>query len=119
MKKIATLTLATLAVMLTPMLVFGADKDAEVTLTGEPVDIQCFMQGRSGEGHASCAKSCAGKGLPIGLFVKDGDKEELYLVLGDDAKKEFIENMGKQIKATGKVSKKGGMKVLTLSKVEA
>lgn len=122
MKKIAIVGLAALAVMLTPLFVSGQDKAEDVTLSGEPVDIQCFVQGRSGEAHASCAKACAEKGLPIGFFVKDGDEEELYLVLGGGgktAKDLLAEHMGAQVKATGKVSTKGGMKVLTVSKVEA
>lgn len=123
MKKLAIVGLAAIAVMLTPLVVSGQDEEAkEVTLTGEPVDIQCFLAGRSGEGHASCAKSCAEKGLPIGFFVKDGDEETLYLVLGGggkDAKAHMSAHMGAQVKATGKVADKGGMKVLTVEKVEA
>jgi hypothetical protein len=122
MKKLAIIGLAAVAVMLTPLMVSGQEEAKDVTLTGEPVDIQCFLQGRSGEGHASCAKSCAEKGLPIGLYVGEGDEGELYLVLGGggkDAKAHLAEHMGKQVKATGKVSMKGGMKVLTVAKVEA
>ena len=54
--------------------------------------------------------------------MKDGDKEELYLVLGGGgkaAKDLLAAHMGAQVKATGKVSTKGGMKVLTVSSVEA
>lgn len=121
MKKLAIVGLAAVAVMLTPLFVSGADEDEEVTLTGEPVDIQCFLQGRSGLAHASCAQACAGKGLPVGFFVEGDEDEALYLVLGAEGKqaKDLLsEHMGKQVKATGKVSKKGGMKVLTVSKVE-
>ncbi len=119
MKKFALLGLAAMAVMITPMLVSAADE--AVTLTGEPVCITCALQDKSGESHIACAKGCATKGLPIGLLVKDGDKEEMYLALGDggkQAKDLLSEHMGHQVKATGKVATKGGMKVITISKVE-
>lgn len=93
----------------------------EKTLTGEPVDIACYLQGRAGEGHASCAKSCAERGQPIGLAVKEGDKTELYLCLGGGGKqpKDLLgEHMGKQVKVTGSVSEKEGLKVITVAKVE-
>lgn len=122
MKYVGMLCAVALALAITPLMVSGADDDAEVTLSGEPVDINCFLTGKSGSGHASCAKSCADRGNPIGLFVKDGDEEELYLVIGADgksAKDVIAEHMGKQVKATGKVTTKGGMKVIAVSKVEA
>ena len=120
MKYVGMLCAVAMALAVTPMMVSGADD--EVTLSGEPVDINCFLTGKSGEGHASCAMSCAERGNPIGLFVKDGDKEELYLVIGGggkSAKDAIAEHMGKQVKATGKVTNKGGMKVIEVSKVEA
>ena len=121
MKYVGMLCAVAVALAMTPMMVSGAD-DEEVTLTGEPVDINCFLTGKSGPGHAACAKTCAENGNPVGLFVKDGDKEELYLVIGADgksAKDAIAEHMGKQVKATGKVTVKGGMKVIAVSKVEA
>jgi hypothetical protein len=93
------------------------------TLTGEPVDIPCYLGGKMGEGHAACAKSCADKGNPIGLAVKGADgKDQLYLVLGAGGKaaKDLMgEHMGKQVNVTGQVADKDGMKVITVAKVEA
>lgn len=95
----------------------------DVTVKGEPVDMNCYLSGKSGEGHAACAKGCAEKGNPIGLSVKGADgKETLYLVLGAGgkaAKDLMAEHMGKEVSATGTVTEKGGMKVITVSKVEA
>ena len=120
MKKLAVFSIALLlAIPLTSMIVSAADGDA--TLSGEPVDITCFLTGKSGEGHASCAMACANKGLPIGFLVKDGDKSELYLVLGGDgksAKDLMAAHMGKQVKATGSVATNNGLKVFTVTKVE-
>lgn len=96
---------------------------ADTTLKGEPVDMQCYLTGQSGEGHASCAKSCAEKGTPIGFMSTTADgKKQLYLVLGADRKpaKDFMaEHMGKQVTVTGTVTEKNGMKVITVSKVES
>ena len=94
----------------------------DTTLTGEPVDIACFLSGKSGEAHAACAKGCAEKGQPIGIAVKGADgKDTLYLALasGGNAPKDLLSSMmGKQVKVTGAVADKGGLKVVTISKVE-
>ena len=105
-------SLVLMAMLGAPMVVMAA----ETTLTGEPVDISCFLTGKSGEDHASCAKTCAGKGLPVGFSVTDGDSSELYLVLGS-AKDDLVAHMGKQVTVTGEVSDKDGMKVIEVSKV--
>ncbi len=112
-----------LAVLMTPLVVWAAShEEQETTLKGEPVDLKCFLQGRSGEGHAACATTCAKNGLPIGLLVKDGEESLLYLVMGGDnkpAKDHMAAHMGKQVKATGKVVEKNGLKIITVTKVEA
>src|SRR5690242_10145612 len=80
---------------------------ADTTVTGEPVDIACYMSGKSGEGHAACATACAGKGQPIGLVSKGADgKTTMYLVMSghDKAAKDLLGPlMGKQVKVTGAV----------------
>jgi hypothetical protein len=93
------------------------------TVTGEPVDIACYMSGKSGEGHAACATACAGKGQPIGLVSKGADgKTTMYLVMSghDKAAKDLLGPlMGKQAKVTGTVTEKDGMKIITPSAAEA
>ena len=112
--------LATVTVM-APFL--GASAADEVTLKGEPVDIQCYLGGQRGEGHAACAKTCAEKGLPIGFVTKGEDgKEQMYLVMGANqksAKDYMVEHMGKMVEAKGKVVEKDGLKILTVSSVSA
>jgi len=94
----------------------------DTTLTGEPVDMNCYLGGKAGEGHAACAKGCIEKGNPVGLAVKGADgKTQLYLVLGGGGKaaKDYMaEYAGKQVAATGTVVEKEGMKVITVTKVE-
>ena len=55
-----------------------------VTMTGEIIDLTCFMQhpdNAVGMDHAKCAKACINKGLPVGFRAEDGT---VYLVIGAD-----------------------------------
>ena len=115
MKRLFVAMMALAAIALIPHFVSAAD--GEATLKGEPVDINCYMTGKSGEGHAACAKSCAEKGNPIGFVVKDGDKSQLYLVVGHGkaAKDIMAPLMGKQVTAKGTVKDLDGMKVFEVS----
>ena len=109
------------ALVLAAMPVFAEEaKPVDVTLTGEPVDITCYLGGKSGEGHAACATACANKGNPIGLVVNDGEKSTMYLVLGSGgkaAKDVLAAHMGKQVDVTGKASMKDGMHVIAAEAV--
>lgn len=91
----------------------------ESTLTGEPVDISCYLGGKSGPAHAGCAKSCVSGGKPVGFVVRDGEDERLYLVLGKGkAAKDLLgDHMGEEISVTGEVKEQGGMYVITVAKV--
>ena len=96
--------------------------EEEVTLTGEPVDMNCYLGGKSGEGHSACAISCATKGNPIGFVVEEDGKKQVYLVLGADgqaAKDLMGEHMGTEVDAIGKVVAKDGIKVITVYEVLA
>ena len=119
MKKVVLIAFVLCTILATPA--FFAAAAEETTLSGEPVDISCYLSGKEGEGHAACATACANKGQPIGLKVTDGDTTELYLVIGGHgkaAKDLMASHMGKQVKVTGEVSDKEGMKVITVSAVE-
>jgi hypothetical protein len=101
--------------------IFAADAaPVDVVLTGEPVDMSCYLDGKSGEGHAGCATACATKGKPIGLVVEEDGKKVLYLVLGGGGKaaKDYLaEYMGSIVDVTGKASKKDGMSILVATEV--
>ena len=112
MRKILLSVSALLAFAAIPLLVSAGDTK---TLTGEPVDIKCYLAGQSGPGHAACATGCAKKGLPIGLLTTEGDKKVLYLVMGADAAAKVSDHMGKQVEMTGKVSEKDGLKVIEVT----
>jgi hypothetical protein len=101
--------------------IFAADAaPVDVVLSGEPVDMNCYLAGKSGEEHASCAAACATKGNPIGLVVEQDGKRVLYLVLGDGgtASKDLLAaHMGTIVDVTGKASRKDGMNILMASDV--
>ena len=99
-----------------------AEEEAVKTLKGEAVDMHCYVAGRSGEAHAACATSCAERGNPIGFVVQEGEKAQLYLVIGSgskQAKDVLAAHMGKQISVKGKVTEKEGMKILAVEEVVA
>ena len=53
-----------------------------VTLTGEIVDLSCYLQlGKHGDKHSSCGKKCLTAGQPIGLVTKAGD---VFLLIDEE-----------------------------------
>lgn len=119
MKKIALGISTLLAFAVLPLMASAAD--APKTVTGEPIDIKCYMGGKSGEAHASCAETCAGKGSPVGLLTEEGGKKVVYLVMGGggkDAKDLVKGHMGKKVTATGTVADKDGIKVITVTEIK-
>jgi hypothetical protein len=88
-----------------------------VTLTGEIIDLTCFMQhpdNAVGMDHAKCAKSCINKGLPVGFRAEDGT---IYLVLGTDHEPvaETAANAaGKKSTITGTIINHDGVKAIAL-----
>ena len=92
----------------------------EKTLTGEVVDIVCYLNhGPKGLGkdHAGCAKQCIRGGLPVG--IKSGD--QIYLAALADhtaANAKLAEFAGEQVKATGRVLEKDGQHLFEISKIE-
>lgn len=92
----------------------AAEAGKTVSLTGEVVDMACYM-GHEGKGkkHADCAKMCAVGGVPIGLLV---DGKTLYLLVEDhDDKKPYDEakkKAGETATVKGKLVKRGGLSAL-------
>ena len=87
---------------------------AEVrTITGEVVDVSCFLQlGKRGEAHVSCGQKCIRNGQPIGILTDEG---QLYLVMPEEhhprrdgqvsLKDRFAELMAKRVQVSGMVTK--------------
>lgn len=98
------------------------EKAAPVTMTGEVLDLYCYMEhpeSATGAEHAKCAASCIGKGLPIGFLTADGT---IYLIIGKDhesASAAVAEWTGKQATLTGYVKEQKGMKAIELVSIAA
>ena len=94
-------------------------KGEKVTLTGEIVDLHCFLlHPDSGQGakHAKCATACMNKGLPIGLW----SGERVYLLLGqghDSVKGQAAPQAGKKIEVQGTRFQRYGMWVIQVESI--
>jgi hypothetical protein len=88
------------------------------TLTGEVVDLSCYMgHGAMGADHAKCAMSCITKGQPVGFLTTDG---QLYVVLGQNhetANKQVVDFAGKKSTITGTVKEDKGLKAIELASI--
>lgn len=99
----------------------AASKDAKtVTLTGEVLDMYCFMEhpaNATGAEHAKCANSCIERGLPVGFMAKDGT---VYLIIGSDHNpaNDMVKGWaGKQSQITGEIVEHNGVKAISLASI--
>ena len=59
----------------------SASATDEVTVTGEVVDMVCYIdEGASGAEHADCAQTCIKMGLPVGIKTSNG---KTYFLIGE------------------------------------
>jgi hypothetical protein len=93
-----------------------------VTLTGEVLDLYCYMskpETSTGAEHAKCATSCMERGLPIGFLTADGT---VYVIVGSDhapANDMVKDWAGKQSTITGKLMQHKGMKAIDIASITA
>ena len=91
----------------------------EQTLTGEVVDVFCYLShGKDGLGksHADCAKKCIQSGLPVAIKVGD----QLYLAAmatHDPANKNLGALAGEQVTVHGQVMEKDGQHLISITKI--
>jgi hypothetical protein len=90
-------------------------KAAKDTLTGEVVDLACFMaHDGQGKDHMKCAKQCIQKGLPVGILT---DKGEVYLAVGENhknANEMLADKAAQSVTVVGDISEKAGTKMITI-----
>ena len=90
------------------------------TLTGEVVDVSCYLQlGKRGEAHIPCGQKCVRNGQPIGLLT---DRGKLYLVMPEEhhARRDgkatvverFAELMSQRVTVTGMVTHDGDSRAI-------
>ncbi|MGH2567740.1 MAG: hypothetical protein ACRDGA_05330 [Bacteroidota bacterium] len=94
--------------------------EKEMTVTGEVVDVACYVMGEArGEGHVKCATACAKAGGSLGILTADG---KLYVsLLPDDHKNSpnaiLMDHIGHTVDAKGFVRAKGGTQGLMIKSV--
>ena len=92
-------------------------KGHAVTLTGEVVDLSCYLQlGKKGEAHKACGAKCVANGEPAGLLTQDG---KVYMLMAEQhhprrdgqvsLAKEMSDQMGQTITVSGMLVKNGGV----------
>lgn len=108
------------ALLSQPLALLGAEgkaDEATQSLTGEVVDMMCYLDhGAKGEKHKGCAEKCIKGGGPVGLLSGD----QLYLVVGDHApiNDELAAKAAQTVTLKGKVVERNGVKMLANAKLE-
>ena len=95
----------------------GYAAEEEKSLTGEVVDLMCYVEnGAKGDGHKGCAEKCIKGGGPVGLLSGD----QVYLVIGDHKtlNEELAPHAAKTVTLKGKVSERSGMKMISDAKLQ-
>lgn len=100
----------------------GHHHGAEITFVGHVVDVACYVShGSIGESHRECAETCAKAGIPLAIL--DQQAGTLYLPLAkshhDPANKELMAFVEKDVRVTGTVIEKDGMKTITIGSITA
>jgi len=123
MKKSFMLVLVVLVVgMLCAIPLTAQEKkmEKEMTVSGEVVDVACYMMSDAkGEGHIKCATACAKGGGSLGILTADG---KVYVsLLPDDHKNNpnaiLMDHIGHNVEAKGFVRAKGGTQGLMIKSV--
>jgi hypothetical protein len=103
-------------------LVSGASTWAGEKVTGEVVDLSCYLHHpatSTGSSHRKCAETCAKKGLPMGVLT--GDKQVFLLLEDHDNPKAYaaaIAKAAQQATVDGIKVNLGGVQGLVVESVE-
>jgi hypothetical protein len=94
-----------------------SDAAAEKTVTGEVVDMMCYVDHNAmGDSHGqSCGAKCIKNGGPVGI-VENG---KAYLVVGEHKpmNDELADSCGKTITLKGKLAERGGIAMIENAEV--
>ena len=89
---------------------------ATKTITGEVVDLMCFVDhGSSGDKHAACAAKCIKGGGPVGI----SSEGKTYLVVGEHKpmNDQLADLAGKTITIKGKLAEKEGISMIESAEI--
>jgi len=122
MKKL-TIALALVALLFSaaPATIAGGEDAKAVTVTGEILDMACYVgKGAKGPDHAGCAKACVKGGQPMGLLSDDGTVYLLYASHENgEAFEQTKELAGTKVEIEGAGVDRSGIKGLEVHKVKA
>jgi len=108
-----------LALLLFLLAFAGIAADEPLTLTGEIVDMHCYIsRGAKGREHAGCSNACISRDVPAGFLADDGT---LYLLVNEkpvSVKEKVAGKAGKKVTVHGKVVERNGVKALQLASVD-
>lgn len=90
------------------------------TFSGQLLDMACYMDsGAKGPKHKDCAAKCVREGAPLGFLSSDGKAYFLVNSHEHEAAFQAAKDMaGEEVKLTGTMVEKGGVKAIQISGVE-
>jgi len=111
-----TATLVTVFTIASP---FAQPKGERVTVTGEVVEMWCYLEaGDRGAAKKACATACAKAGNPVALV---DDKGELYLLAGlkshQPAQELLLDKMSERVTVTGTLVKNARAQMIYIETV--
>jgi hypothetical protein len=112
MKTLAVYLVVMLVLVSLPVLGQTKQAEKEMTISGEVVDVACYlMGGAKGPDHMKCGEACAKAGGALGILTVDG---KLYVsLLPDDHKNNpnhlLIGHVGHTVDAKGYARAKAGV----------
>jgi len=89
----------------------GKDTAASKEVTGEVVDMMCYVDhNATGDKHSACGTKCIKGGGPVGI-VENG---KAYLVVGEHKpiNEQLADSCGKTVTLKGKLAERGGIAML-------
>jgi hypothetical protein len=106
--------------LLTAMMTSTAPRVAAVeTLTGQVIDLACYMLDRknttpthTGRGYA-CAQACAKEGFQVGLLTANGQVFEIVGGLAANKNARLIAHMGTEVTIAGDLGKRDGFATIS------
>jgi len=97
----------------------------DVTITGEVVDANCYMQDGSeatGSGHKDCAVTCAKGGAPLAILTKDGTLYYPIAPMGKNPNDKLMDYIASNVEVKGKFYSQGssnlGIKITSVKKTD-
>ena len=95
-------------------------KGDRVTVTGEVVDMWCYLEGGDrGPAKKSCATACAKAGNPIAILDTKGN---LYVAAGlkdhQPGQTLLLDKLSSDVTVTGTLVRKGGLQMLYVDSVK-